>query len=296
MKHPLDVLVLGMHYHSAQGDTIVARRYLRNHDCVRSFGSTESFDEAESLISQGIVNTVFINPWVDYGNKMIPFIAKQRELHREIVFVLYTEPETHKRLSEKSHRLEHYFAVDPAWLHAGDKEGISKADSVLARCQESLFEHYNYDIAISFSGNEREQARDIAEHLRALGDRVFFDEFVEEELLGKDLYAYLHNVYSRDARYCVMLVSKSYSHRAWTNHERRSSQERTLNQAGGEYILPVKVDDTRLPGVFSTIGYVSLQKGAESIAELVHKKLWNIPAPESKRIIGSEGPDSERYF
>ena len=84
--------------------------------------------------------------------------------------------------------------------------------------------------------------------------------------------------------------------RAWTNHERRSSQERTLNQAGGEYILPVMVDNTKLPGVFSTIGYVSLKKGSEYVANLVHKKLWFIPKETDKRIIGSGAPEYERHY
>ena len=128
-----------------------------------------------------------------------------------------------------------------------------------------------------------------------MGDRVFFDEFVEEELLGKDLYSYLHNIYSTSSRYCVMMVSKSYSRRAWTNHERRGSQERTLNQAGGEYILPVMIDETKLPGLFSTVGYVSITRGAVYIATLIHKKLWNVPDPSNKRIIGAEAPDYEGF-
>jgi hypothetical protein len=167
---------------------------------------------------------------------------------------------------------------------------------VLARCQESLFEHYDFDVAMSFSGHEREQAREIADQLKAMDNRVFFDEFVEEELLGKDLYSYLHNIYSRNARYCVMMVSKSYSRRAWTNHERRSSQERTLNQAGGEYILPVMIDETRLPGLFSTIGHVSIARGTTYISTLIHKKLWNIPDPSNKHIIGSRAPEYEELF
>ena len=221
MKHPLDVLILGMHHHGAQEDTICGRKFLRGHDSVRSFGSTQDFEEARSLISQGIVNTVFISPWVDLGDKMIPFIEEIRQLHPEIVFVLYTNPAAHERISTKSPRLEHYFALDPTWLDsevarqspdlaAEHKEGKVKANAILTRCQETLFEHYNYDIALSFSGQERESAREIAGRLKTLGNRVFFDEFVEEELLGKDLYAYLHNIYSRDARYCVMLVSKSW--------------------------------------------------------------------------------------
>jgi hypothetical protein len=72
----------------------------------------------------------------------------------------------------------------------------------------------------------------------------------------------------------VILVSKEYIERQWTNHERRSAQARALQERGGEYILPVKIDDSELPGMPPTIGYVSLAElGVERIAELLVRKL-----------------------
>ena len=41
---------------------------------------------------------------------------------------------------------------------------------------------------------------------------------------------------------------KQYLEREWTIHERRSAQERMLKEKGSEYILPVKIDDSELPG------------------------------------------------
>lgn len=71
----------------------------------------------------------------------------------------------------------------------------------------------------------------------------------------------------------MIFVSKEYAKRVWTNHERQSAQARALNEKGNEYILPIKVDDTELIGMPPTMGYVSLSKGIDSIADVLVKKL-----------------------
>ena len=49
---------------------------------------------------------------------------------------------------------------------------------------------------------------------------------------------------------------------------------RALAERGSEYILPIKVDGSELPGMPPTIGYLSLSEfGIEQIAELLIKKL-----------------------
>src|SRR5262249_8968271 len=75
---------------------------------------------------------------------------------------------------------------------------------------------------------------------------------------GKDLYAHLADVYQNKARYCLMLVSADYERRVWTNHERKSAQARALSEKN-EYILPVRFDDTEIPGLPTTVGYLRFQ-------------------------------------
>jgi hypothetical protein len=41
----------------------------------------------------------------------------------------------------------------------------------------------------------------------------------------------------------------------WITHERRSAQARAL-QSNQEYVLPVRFDDTEIPGLLSTVMYV----------------------------------------
>ncbi len=131
-----------------------------------------------------------------------------------------------------------------------------------------------FDVAISFAGTERANAEQLAELLRKAGFSVFYDGFYPEDLWGKDLVETFHQIYSKRARYCVIFVSNEYNNRAWTIHERRSAQERMLKERGNEYILPIKANDVELPGLPSTIGYVSLKElGIEKIGELLIKKM-----------------------
>lgn len=66
---------------------------------------------------------------------------------------------------------------------------------------------YEYDVALSFAGEDRAYVREIAKRLQAKNLKVFFDEFEEANLFGKDLYQYLHYIYKECALYCVVFVS-----------------------------------------------------------------------------------------
>ncbi len=129
-----------------------------------------------------------------------------------------------------------------------------------------------YDVALSFAGEERVHAEALAERLRAAGVRVFYDAYEKAELWGKNLYEHLHNVYSEQAKYCVVFVSKHYAAKIWTTHEHRAAQERVLKERGEEYILPLQFDDTVLPGTYA-IGHVHIREGIDRVAHLLLEKL-----------------------
>lgn len=130
-----------------------------------------------------------------------------------------------------------------------------------------------FDVAISFAGTERTHAEELAKKVRAQGFNVFYDNFFPEMLWGKNLVEFFHEIYSKRSRYCVIFVSQEYLSREWTIHERRSAQERMLKEKGNEYILPVKVDDTELPGIPATIGYLPIATGIDNIANALITKL-----------------------
>lgn len=130
-----------------------------------------------------------------------------------------------------------------------------------------------YDVAVSFAGEDRSKVEAVVDALKRRGIKVFYDKDVEAELWGKNLVDHLHDVYLRRARFCIMFVSKAYAHKAWPRHERQAAQERAFKQSDMEYILPVRIDDTDVPGVPSTIGYVRMDQGPEHVADLVCSKL-----------------------
>jgi hypothetical protein len=137
-----------------------------------------------------------------------------------------------------------------------------------------------FDVAISFAGPQRSIAEAIATKVRDAGFEVFYDAFYPEQLWGKDLAIFFDDVFRRKSRYCVIIVSKEYVERDWTNHERQSAVARAIRDLGKEYILPVKVEDAiELPGVSDMIGYVSLgQYSVEKIAEMLIAKLGQASA------------------
>jgi len=133
---------------------------------------------------------------------------------------------------------------------------------------------FRYDVAISFARPQRAMAETLARAVRDAGFEVFFDGFYPEHLWGKDLTVFFDQVFRKDARFCVMLVSKEYVERIWTTRERQSAMARAVAERGNEYILPVQIEAAEVPGLLPTIGYLPLgERGIEEIAELLKKKL-----------------------
>jgi hypothetical protein len=132
---------------------------------------------------------------------------------------------------------------------------------------------YEYDVVLSFAGEDREYVDAVATHLRDFDIKVFYDAFEQVDLWGKDLYTHLDKVYRNKARYCVMFISENYQRKNWTNHERESAQARAF-QENEEYILPARFDDIDIPGVRPTVGYISLRDFTpQQFAQLIIQKL-----------------------
>ncbi|AWB72203.1 TIR domain-containing protein [Vibrio cholerae] len=132
---------------------------------------------------------------------------------------------------------------------------------------------YEYEVALSFAGEDREYVDQVAKALKEQGIRVFYDTFEQASLWGKDLYTHLADVYQNKAQYTVMFISENYAKKQWTNHERTSAQARAF-QENKEYILPARFDDTVIPGVPATVGYISLNGlSPEELVSFITDKL-----------------------
>jgi hypothetical protein len=130
-----------------------------------------------------------------------------------------------------------------------------------------------YEVAFSFAGEDRALVGDVARELRSRGVRVFYDEFEQVTLLGKDLAAHFAEIYKNRADYCAMFISEHYVRKAWPRLERQHAQARALAE-GGEYILPIRLDDSEVPGLPSTIGYVDARNlSPRAIVDILFQKI-----------------------
>lgn len=108
--------------------------------------------------------------------------------------------------------------------------------------QTSKSVSFRFDIALSFAGPDRSSAERLRNHLVAAQFSVFYDRDYEHEMLGQDGTLYLSRIYSRDSRYCVVLLSRHYDSREWTQLEREAIRSRELRGERG-VLIPVRLDD-----------------------------------------------------
>ena len=133
---------------------------------------------------------------------------------------------------------------------------------------------YEYDVALSFAGENREYVEEVAIFLKDFGVKVFYDNFKQDEIWGKNLFEYLQDIYQNKAKYTIVFISNQYKNKKWTRHEYRSAQVRALNEIEQEYILPVKFDDTELPGLNENLAYISAKnKTPKEIANFFINKI-----------------------
>lgn len=156
---------------------------------------------------------------------------------------------------------------------------------------------YQYDVALSYAGEDREYVERVAVRLTKLGIKVFYDGFLKETLLGKDLYQHLGNIYQNETRYAVIFISRNYTRKLWTQHELKFAQARAFKEPE-EYILPARLDDSELPGLPPTTAYIDLgnvspEEFAELLARKIAKDVEELKPAIEKKISETEPPDKE---
>lgn len=154
----------------------------------------------------------------------------------------------------------------------------------------------DYDIALSFAGEDRPYVEMVAENLKERGVRFFYDKYANCDLWGKNLYDHFSEIYRLKAKFILMFCSKFYAEKIWPNHERRAAQARAI-EASSEYILPARFDDTNIPGLLPTVAYIDLRKMSPiEVSLLVCQKLGidtlaiksnRVPPPKSPSVNGT---------
>lgn len=156
-----------------------------------------------------------------------------------VFWLLYPKSETDSTVSVTWSLTELDLDLD------SEVESLNRAIS-LARKREPAAD---YDVALSFAGEDRTYVEEVARALTAAGVKVFYDKLEEADLWGKNLYTHLSDIYRKRARFTVMFISRSYAEKRWTNHEREAAQARAFADSR-EYILPARFDETEIPECF----------------------------------------------
>ncbi len=137
----------------------------------------------------------------------------------------------------------------------------------------NMFSKPTYQIGLSFAGEDRTYVEAVAAELRKREITVFYDNYEQVNLWGKDLYQHLNDVYKNKCEYCIIFISDNYAKKLWTIHELKSAQTKAFNE-NKEYILPARFDNTEIPGLNSTIGYLDCNKISPiELATLAAKKV-----------------------
>lgn len=134
-------------------------------------------------------------------------------------------------------------------------------------------DNFDFDVALSFAGEDREYVEEVNKALQARGVKTFLDSDHLSETWGEDLGEFFDAVYRKRSRYAILFISRHYADKMWPRHERRSALARALEERGA-YVLPIRLDDTEVMGLHPTLGYLDARRvGISGLIEAFAAKL-----------------------
>ncbi len=132
---------------------------------------------------------------------------------------------------------------------------------------------HEIDVALTYASEQQAYVGSVARELKDRCLNVFFAPFEKQSLWGEDLASYLDRVYRELSTICVMFISREYVAKSWPSHERQIALSRQLKQDAA-YILPVRFDDTQVPGLNPNIAFVwASEFSPAELAEAIREKL-----------------------
>lgn len=133
---------------------------------------------------------------------------------------------------------------------------------------------YPHEVALSFAGEDRAYVEEVAASLRNSGIEVFYFDYQEVDAWGEDLSVFLDKIFRVQARFVVPFISSHYVRKPWPTHEFRSALARAINEHDTVYVLPVRLDDTELPGLRPSIAFIDgREKSPTALASLIVQKV-----------------------
>ena len=226
---------------------VICEVLLDNPDPHNEAGTPNIWDEANSLIQNA--------PW-----------PKVYDITEAIHFKLDYRDQWDCRPAEIFEMLLNWFFVEKGI-------GWELSDGKIIRRGSEIPDTPRYQVALSFAGEQRSYVEEVVRHLKSMRISLFYDNDERGYLWGKDYIETFHEVYANQSEYVVMFISKYYVEKAWTRHERRATLIRAF-QERREYVLPVRFDDTPVPGLPDSVGFVQASDHSpKQISSMIAEKL-----------------------
>ncbi|MCU0812262.1 MAG: TIR domain-containing protein [Thiobacillaceae bacterium] len=132
-----------------------------------------------------------------------------------------------------------------------------------------------FKIALSFPGEHRGFVEPVAARLadRVGRDRVLYDKYYEAEFARPDLDTYLQRLYHDESELIAVFLCADYERKDWCGLEWRAIRD-LIKKRQTSTVMPLRFDNTEIPGLFSTDGYVWIGgRSPQEIADLILQRL-----------------------
>lgn len=132
-----------------------------------------------------------------------------------------------------------------------------------------------FKIALSFPGEHRIFVEQVAARLAdQIGhDRVLYDRYYEAEFARPDLDTYLQRLYHDESELIAVFLCADYERKEWCGLEWRAIRD-LIKKRQASTVMPLRFDNTEIPGLFSTDGYVWIDsRSPQEIADLILQRI-----------------------
>ncbi|HEX4966039.1 MAG TPA: TIR domain-containing protein [Thermoanaerobaculia bacterium] len=156
-----------------------------------------------------------------------------------------------------------------------------------------------FRIALSFPSERRPFVEQVAEELSAaIGkDKVLYDGYYEAEFARIDLDTYLQSLYHEESELIAVFLCTDYEQKEWCGLEWRAVRD-LIKRRQAASVMPLRLDDTEIPGLFSTDGYLWIgDRSPADVANRIVERLQKQDVAEARRELASaapSGPGPER--
>lgn len=129
---------------------------------------------------------------------------------------------------------------------------------------------FKYDVAISVAEEEKYVAKQIVEHLKK--KKICYYYYEEEVAVswGEHLIKLTKDAYGKRARFVLVITSKTYKEKYWSNIELRIAVSSLVGRKPN--ILPLRLDNTVIGNVPDVV-YLDWKENPEEVADILKEKV-----------------------